>query len=266
MLWFIERHPDLPVGGNPEMRIMAQLNAGGYAKAKRLWLTKIEKHRENPLVLANAAKFFLLPERSIAEDLLLRAQKLDPHNPTWYERLGHLYRLSIHREDAARRREIASRSLEQFERCLAFQTDARFADALLPDLARAALEAGEDVKAEQYAARALAASQESGRNWNRGNLIHHAHLVLGRLALKAGDIEKAKARLLGSGRTPGSPQLDSFGPNMTLAKELLEQGEKAAVLEYFDLCRKFWSAERLNRWSEAVANDQMPDFEGNLRY
>jgi hypothetical protein len=47
-----------------------------------------------------------------------------------------------------------------------------------------------------------------------------------------GDIEEAKKQLLLAGKTPSSPQLNSFGPNMILAKELLDKGEKDTVLHY----------------------------------
>lgn len=60
-------------------------------------------------------------------------------------------------------------------------------------------------------------------NWNYGNAIHDANITLGRIALRKGKIEEAKAFLLNAGRTPGSPQLSSFGPNMILAHELLEK-------------------------------------------
>jgi hypothetical protein len=73
-------------------------------------------------------------------------------------------------------------------------------------------------------------------DWNVGNAIHKGNILLGRVALRRGDLDEAKSRLLAAGRTPGSPQLDSFGPNMALAEELLQRGEKQVVLEYFDLC------------------------------
>jgi len=58
-------------------------------------------------------------------------------------------------------------------------------------------------------------------------------VILGRLALREGRIEDAKHHLIEAGRSPGSPQMDSFGPNVSLAKDLLERGEKEIVIEYF---------------------------------
>jgi hypothetical protein len=62
--------------------------------------------------------------------------------------------------------------------------------------------------------------------------------------------------------------MDSFGPNMTLAEDLLEEGERDVVLEYFSLCRKFWEMgkEELDQWTEAVKAEKMPDFGANLDY
>jgi hypothetical protein len=65
----------------------------------------------------------------------------------------------------------------------------------------------------------------------------------------------------------GGGTLSSFGPNMTLAKELLEKGESATVLQYFELCRKFWTfSNRMDPWIEAIHKGQVPDFGANLNY
>jgi hypothetical protein len=92
--------------------------------------------------------------------------------------------------------------------------------------------------------------------------------VLGRIALKNGDLAHAKQALLNAGRTKGSAQLDSFGPDMTLAEELLEKGEKDTVLRYFKLCRRFWKlgGERLDQWEKDVNAGKIPQFGGNLVY
>lgn len=53
---------------------------------------------------------------------------------------------------------------------------------------------------------------------------------------------------------------------MTLAKELLEKGERTAVLEYFQLCAVFWEMGRgkLREWSVLAKEGLVPDFEANL--
>ena len=105
-------------------------------------------------------------------------------------------------------------------------------------------------------------------DWNYGNAVQDANQVLGLIALAKGDVAEAKKRLLASADSKGSPQMNSFGPNMQLAKALLEKGEKDVVLEYFQRCGTFWKmgAERLAAWTAAVKNGKIPEFGANLRY
>jgi len=92
--------------------------------------------------------------------------------------------------------------------------------------------------------------------------------VLGLIALGAGNVAEAKKRLLASADSKGSPQMNSFGPNMQLAKVLLEKGEKDVVLEYFKRCSKFWrmGQDRLATWAASVKNGAIPSFGANLNY
>jgi hypothetical protein len=55
---------------------------------------------------------------------------------------------------------------------------------------------------------------------------------------------------------------------MLLAKELLERGETEVVLEYFELCKKFWASphRKLEQWAEDVKSNRIPQFGGNLAY
>ncbi len=123
-------------------------------------------------------------------------------------------------------------------------------------------------KAKRFADELLALSSNYKDDWNYGNAIHKGNLILGRIALREGNHEASKQYLLYAGETPGSPQLDSFGPNMILAKELLEAGEKDAVLEYFKLCGNFWEVRfsRLKSWAEIVRSGRIPDFGRHLSY
>lgn len=107
-------------------------------------------------------------------------------------------------------------------------------------------------------------------DWNYGNALHQTNVYLGLIALDNQDIETAKLHLLKAADTPGSPQLNSFGPNMLLAKRLLEAGEKEVVLTYIDKCRKFWkfifSTLPARRWKKAINKGDIPTFGGNLYY
>jgi tetratricopeptide (TPR) repeat protein len=265
-LWFIEKHPELEITGDPHASINQHLNPEGYAKAKSLWLANVDKHKDNAVVFSHAARFFLLSDRTIAEDFLKKAQSLEPENPEWSQQLGHLYELDSHHAPNEERQRAAGKALAEYERAVnqQKQPDAKF--FLLPDLATVAFNAGDFAKAKAYADELLNLSKEVKKNWNSGNAIHHGNLVLGRVALQEGNVDKAKSYLLAAGKTEGSPQLNSFGPNMTLAKELLEKGEKETVLEYFDLCGKFWQREELDQWRATVRGDGIPEFGANLNY
>jgi hypothetical protein len=113
----------------------------------------------------------------------------------------------------------------------------------LGDLAKRAFNAEEIEKARGYSQQLLEMAAQYPKDWNYGNAIYYGNFVLGRIALKEGNLLGAGQYLLAAGATPGSPQLNSFGPNVTLAKELLEKGQVDVVLQYF------LSAKNSGRWT-----------------
>ena len=136
----------------------------------------------------------------------------------------------------------------------------------LDGVAKRALERGETTKASSLARELLRLADSFKEDWNYGNAIHAGHILLGRVALQNGNVKEASEQLLLAGLTPGSPQLNSFGPKMRLATELMCVGETDAVLKYFDLCREFWTVgtDRLDSWSSQVLDGKTPDFGLNL--
>jgi hypothetical protein len=136
----------------------------------------------------------------------------------------------------------------------------------LVDLAKAAFDAG-DPKATVYANELLNVAPQYATDWNYGNAIYFGNWVLGRVALQQGNTAAAGQYLLSAGATPGSPQLNSFGPNMILAQELLQKGQTAEVLQFFNLCANFWKMEggKLAEWAAVVKAGKMPEFGINLR-
>ncbi len=110
--------------------------------------------------------------------------------------------------------------------------------------------------------RLLVASAIDPHHFNTANRIHQGNLLIGKSALRAGRPDEARTYLMAAGRTPGSPQLNSYGPSMALAREMLEVGERDTVLQYLALCRRFWKSDEgsLERWSAMIKDGRSPDF------
>ena len=130
------------------------------------------------------------------------------------------------------------------------------------------VEVGATDKAKRLAGELLSLSDIYKHDFAYGDAIHKGNLILGRIALRENNIELAKQHLLYAGETPGSPVLNSFGPNMSLAKELLEAGEYNTVLEYLEFCGKFWETNfgKLEYWEQTIQSGEIPNFGANLRY
>ncbi len=198
---------------------------------------------------------------------------LDAYNSTRSRALENVAEELAHRAVFEKENQLEhwKESLDLTEQAYAAATNDIARAHLLGRLAERAFYAEELEKANAYAEQALATKVTSdGFPIPIGDNVHQAHLVLGKLALLEGDAAAAAQHLLDAGRTPGSPALDSFGPNMGLAKLLLERGDRDDVVEYLRLCGNFWKfgVERgtLGAWIAEVQQGGTPDFGANLVY
>ena len=259
VLWLVRNRPEAEVLSVPPGQLNHVLDADAYSEAWTVLSQHLESMPDNLNVLRNAAGFLRFSDRERAIELLRTAQRTDASNPLWARELGHLHRLDMGGGRWPLDADAAVLALAQFERAYELLGVAR-GDSLLRYLAETALGAGQTEKARSYADTMLS---NDTNDWNLGNRIHHGHLTLGRIALAEGNLEEAKKRLLKAGETPGSPQLNSFGPKMDLAKALLERDEKEVVVRYFELCSEFWNHERamakLAEWTELAKADKIPD-------
>lgn len=133
----------------------------------------------------------------------------------------------------------------------------------LGQAARQSFAAGKVEDARTYAQELAALLPNFRQHSEYGNAVHDANLTLGRIALREGRIEDAKRYLTESIRVPSARLMD-YGPSMSLARDLLERGERQAVLNFFAQCRKFWNYGRLSEWSRQIQEGQTPDFGAHL--
>jgi hypothetical protein len=258
VLWVIANAPEAEIAGRPEAGFHKGIETERYAEARGLWLRQVEANPRNAKVLANAARFLLLDDRVEAEGLFKRGAEMEPGNFRWNEELAHLYELEARRPNTTDR-SAASKALEQYEAALAAGSPR---SGVLANAAQCALWTGADAKAAAYASELLARAEDA-KGRPDGDAIHEGHRILGHVALDAGDIEAAKRHLLESAKTPGSPVLNSFGPELTLAKDLLAKGERQAVIQYLESLPRFWQGrqEAIDEWVILIRAGKTPDLD-----
>ena len=143
--------------------------------------------------------------------------------------------------------------------------------------AQAALDAGNNAEARRLGADLLRDNLDRS-SWNCGNVVYDANQIMGLATLREGHTGAAERDLLAAGDTPGSPQLDSFGPDMKLAQALYAHGQHRVVSEFLDEVSRFWAvapanepkqflslyadhAATIKHWKAQIAEGQRPSLD-----
>ncbi len=108
---------------------------------------------------------------------------------------------------------------------------------LRPEIALAEFDASDDAAAERDA-QALIASTKSTYDY------HIGHTVLGRLALAKGKEAEAREHLLASVKPPPSLRNPAIQPNMTLAQDLYDSGDRDTVAAFLEASRTIWTYDQ----------------------
>src|SRR5262249_39955096 len=132
-------------------------------------------------------------------------------------------------------------------------------EALAGDMAEAAFKVGDFIGAAELAKIHLQGKDRTAPQ--------RANTLLGRVALRSGDLSSAKRYLLDSSNAEAEKDILLSGATMVLAKELLEQGEQDAVLEYLNRCLSLWprGEDVLQIWIADIKKGKTPNF-GNLGF
>src|SRR5215510_8322560 len=208
VLWMVENHPEHPSTAEPSLRDLPG----------------------DVDVLKNAEKFFFGKDPAEADRLIHRLSEKEPSNREWPNELAKLYRMfgipGVQIDDPA------ERASEAYKRVLALTRLPAARDTLAGDMAEAAFKVGDFTGAAEFAKIHLQGKDRTAPQ--------RANTILGRVALRSGDVVSAKRYLLDSSAPEAGKDVSLSGPTMILAKELLEQGESDAVLQYLENCLPLW--------------------------
>ena len=259
VLWLATYHPEVDLAGfsmfprrdDPET----------YEQTSRVWKALVDGSPGNSVYREQAARFAASDEPSLAETLYREGASLDPAEPKWPEMLGRLLiRLSRSAADSTTAIGLAREAVQMFQRAHELESWDFGRHGLQIDIARAAVAAALPDVAIGAANTVLRDASQFERTWQYGNAWHWGHIVLGHVAQLRGDLELANSELALAGRTRGSPQLDSFGPDLRLAQSLLDVGQVDVVREYLSECKRFWAMDRgaLDQWITRISAGERP--------
>lgn len=275
--WFLEHNPRNSVCTTPFMRVDPETAPGAYRKLKARWLALVAEAPADPELVRGAAAFVAAESLDEGKRLLKSAIAQKPEDPDLWLDLGRM-------------------SQDPGERLAAFEK-ARDAGETLPNLlvwiATTSFEAGDYEKAERAAtelmelvveARArygdkLDWPERGGEFWIRarvassddeaaGELVdaisqhayrkHWAQTVLGLLACRSDDLERAVAHLRASADVRPEYRLSSYGPSLDLVREVCARGRWDEGLKYLRAWEDDWDDPRLREWIAAVEGRRLP--------
>ncbi len=238
----------------------------------------ILKTSDEPAVLAAAAEELTMPKVSLAagpqvlvaisapknlelaEEVAVHAIALAPNNPYWLVPLLEVLGVEVETAKTSEQKLVAEKKVyglfKQFDD---MAVDPAERTLLLPDLANLAFNVKDDKEATAYALQALDLASQQGDSVIEGTAvgpeaIHDGNDVLGRIALRSGNVPLAKAYLLKAAETTGGGTLSTQGPRMTLAQALLDRGEREVVVQYLEKMKTTWKSGSipLATWIAAI--------------
>ena len=276
--WFLEHNPRNSICTTPFMRVNPETAPEAYARLKARWLALVADALADSQLVRGAAAFVAAEIADEAKRLLKRAISQKPDDGRLWLDLGRM-------------------SQDPRERLAAFEK-ARDAGETLPNLlvwiARTSFEAGDYEKAERAAGELMQLVDEARARfgdkldwpergaefWKRARSAsaddeaaselvdahsqhsyrtHWAQTVLGLLACRTGDVDRAVSHLRESAKVRPEYRLSSYGPSLDLVREVCARGQWDEGLEYLRVWVNAWDNPRLRDWIAAVEERRLPN-------
>jgi tetratricopeptide (TPR) repeat protein len=254
--WLIKRYPEAHIYSQPPFDMPD-------AAQTALWEAQIKANPTNVGILKNAANAFTINQQTKSEAIYRSLITIQPHAARWPLELARLYGMNADTPFTGRAtsHKAAEMSLRYARAALNLaHSHYRKIDATTLAM-QACYNVGNFASAKAYASSVIALLPSSDPEGDI-DARYSSRMMRGLVALHNKDVKLAVHYLLLSGRISGSAVLDSFGPSMQLADQLLKAGERKAVIKFLDECKVFWqNGPNLDNWKKQIAAGKQPDFE-----
>jgi len=274
--WLAENAPHAPLAVHDLVHF--SMVEPAYADLSSIWRRHAAADPPDATLLAHAIAFFGWENETFADELLARSQELFPDDARWprfrRERQARFlcteYRLQrkygrrlplvegASETEPIKPKEVALEEMEDLLR--ADDVDEFWMSQLREEAAEICFELGRTDRARAHAEQLLV-SDVGGGAQELSDAAHNGHLLLGRIALHAGDVTRANVHLTLAGEAGATGLVTVFGPDTRLAKDLLARGEREVVIRYLTACRAFWERGPVDEWIAAIRAGGVPDFD-----
>jgi hypothetical protein len=263
-LWLAAHAPRAPLVAHPMFHFSTIDPA--YGELSAIWRQHIAAGPPDATLLAHAIGFFWHANETFAEELLGRAEQAFPDDARWihFRQKRRAHELSMaHRLQRLEPSDARAATLLDEVRALLGEADplSDWVPEMHEVAAQLALSLDRIDAAREHAEHLLVSAVGAGER-ERGDDAHNGHLLLGLVALRGGDVERAKAHLVLAGRVGATGLVPIFGPDLRLARELLARGERDAVIRYLTLCRAFWQRGPIDDWIAEIQTGGLPNLIG----
>jgi tetratricopeptide (TPR) repeat protein len=223
-LWFVRNCPRHEAIRFPHCSLLACRDRDLYELGRSAWLVHVHEDCEDVAILANATAFFSLWDNEFAIQLIERARKIEPANKQLLRDLSNIYYRDLTRKPDE----------EWLQRAYEVHKELVEAEPNTPKhvikFANVALKCG-DIDCARNTALGLLRDHLAAS----ASVLHEAHSILGRIYLKEGNIQEARAELLASGARA----------EYDLDNEFIAVGESPIVCEHLWRSLPSWKTGRI---------------------
>jgi tetratricopeptide (TPR) repeat protein len=250
LLWCIAHRPRAKLHESP--LVDAEDSESLVAAMCEHWQAVLASAPDDTLLLLHAALAFRTAgEFDLARSTFERLERLEPTNPQWPSLVASCF---TWRSDDV---EHSARALVAIERALALQQPREA--YTVEQAAELTLKLHRYEEAREFALELLELARTRDLGWMLGNAQYHGHRILGLIALAHGDVAAAERELLHSARSITELELRRFSPDLDLADALLQLGRTEVVIEFLELCTRFWLPRPLHHWITAIRAGEKPE-------